>query len=659
MITKKLNHFLGISKIKRITYRKDINGLRAIAVLAVVFYHADIFQFNGGWLGVDVFFVISGYLISNIIISELNESKFAFIDFYIRRIRRILPALFSTLIFTLPFSYFLLTPKAIIEYAKSLFASIFFYANYYFQNLDFYNAEPTKVMPLLHTWSLAIEEQFYLLFPLFCMLIYKLNKRLFSTILFMFFFSSIYLNSTTSELIKFYQIQFRAWELLLGALVMIFQNKIRIKYIDKLGFILLLFSFIYFDDSMLTINSIEPRIISNLSVSMILISRNDGIVNSFLGSKLFKLIGLSSYSVYLLHQPLFAFLRLAQKKYDVSNSSYSVLLALIFLLILSYINWKYVEKVFQKISTKKLFSFLFFGLLTTLSVAFLAIEKDGFVERFNYVPDNVLFYSLNPNIYPLEFSNEEYKYLNTDCSNKLSNSSYCSWSHKLTDKNIYLIGDSQTNSLSVSFLIEFDSLRDKYNLIFIRGKLGRCLLSQQSDTVGIVDECSDETFENFISRLNKEKDVVIAFGRFDTWIGDKGIKEIKCNDCDNTEVIEKRLKQLASSSSKLYLVEPVPTFDYSVAESYLYKRNTWGVPVTIELSDWDLKIRKTKSFFSSIKDNKIEIISTIPIFCETKREMKCFASTEDKLYYSDSNHLTLEGAKLLAEKIELELNKLE
>ena len=159
--------------ILRISYRNEINGLRAIAVISVVLYHAGYEQFNGGWLGVDIFFVISGYLISNIILSELHKGDFSFKTFYMRRVKRILPALFSTLVFTAPISYWLLTPKGMTEYLESVFASIFFYANYFFQNLDFYTAEPTKYMPLLHTWSLAIEEQFYLIFPLLCFIIYK------------------------------------------------------------------------------------------------------------------------------------------------------------------------------------------------------------------------------------------------------------------------------------------------------------------------------------------------------------------------------------------------------------------------------------------------------------------------------------------------------
>ena len=130
-----IRNLIDTSGIQRIKFRGDVNGLRALAVLSVVFYHAEVGPFKGGWVGVDIFFVISGYLISNIIISELNQGKFSFKNFYLRRIYRILPALFSTLIFTLPFAYWFLTPRALLEYTNSLISSVFFYSNYYFQNL--------------------------------------------------------------------------------------------------------------------------------------------------------------------------------------------------------------------------------------------------------------------------------------------------------------------------------------------------------------------------------------------------------------------------------------------------------------------------------------------------------------------------------------------
>ena len=286
-----------ISSIKRISFRQDINGLRAIAVLSVVFYHADLELFKGGWLGVDIFFVISGYLISNIIISELNDGTFSLKTFYLRRMRRILPALFSTLLLTIPFAYYFLTPKAMEEYIDSLIASVFFYANYHFMNLDFYVAEATKFMPLLHTWSLAIEEQYYLLFPLFAFIVYKYFKKYFTFFIGLLTLGSIYLNTLSQSSDKFYRLEFRIWELLLGVLVMIISNNLKIKHLEKIGLPLMLIPIFYFDDNW--INESEPKIITLIGVSIIIFSNSQSsILTKLLSGKIISLIGLSSYSIY-------------------------------------------------------------------------------------------------------------------------------------------------------------------------------------------------------------------------------------------------------------------------------------------------------------------------------------------------------------------------
>ena len=132
----------------------------------MVLYHADINILKGGWLGVDIFFVISGYLITNIILSEIRNNNFSLKNFYVRRLKRIFPALYFMLIATIPFSYILLNPKNLIEYLNNIRYSLPFLSNVYLSQLDFYTAEPNKFSPLLHTWSLSIEEQFYLFFPI-------------------------------------------------------------------------------------------------------------------------------------------------------------------------------------------------------------------------------------------------------------------------------------------------------------------------------------------------------------------------------------------------------------------------------------------------------------------------------------------------------------
>jgi len=310
-----------ISSIKRISFRQDINGLRAIAVLAVVFYHAELELFKGGWLGVDIFFVISGYLISNIIISELNEGTFSFKNFYLRRVRRILPALFSTLLLTIPFAYLFLAPKAMEEYIDSLIASVFFYANYHFMNLDFYVAESTKLMPLLHTWSLAIEEQYYLLFPLLAFLIYKYFRKYFTFFIGIITVVSLYLNTLSQSSDKFYRLEFRIWELLLGVLIMILSSNLKIKHLEKIGLPLMLFPIFYFDDNW--INDIEPKLLALIGISLIIFSNTDSsLLSKVLSFKLISIIGLSSYSIYLLHQPFFAFFRIFLQNFRLKWISY-------------------------------------------------------------------------------------------------------------------------------------------------------------------------------------------------------------------------------------------------------------------------------------------------------------------------------------------------
>ena len=476
-----------ISSISRIKYRKDINGLRAIAVISVVLYHAGYESFSGGWLGVDMFFVISGFLISNIIISELNTETFSFKRFYLNRAKRILPALISTIVIAIPFSYWLLTPKSMLEFLNSAFASMFFYANYFFQNLDFYNSDPTKYMPLLHTWSLAIEEQFYLLFPLLCFVVYMTNKRIILSFFTLLFIYSLFLNSTTGNLVKFYQLQFRAWELLLGVIVMILSQRFEIKHSGKLGIFIILFSLMYFDNQMLTVNSIEPKITIATGTALVLLSNNNfKVFSNTLNSKVFNFFGNISYSLYLFHQPFYAFILNFEKKYNRNVPDFLDLILLLFLFVVSFLNWKFVEQVFLKSTIKKLVLFLL--PISFFIVLFILIGRvdDGYSDRYNYIPDEVLYYAAETNIY---FTQEDVDNFNNSCNSGINK------------KALYIVGDSQVTNLSSTILSEYKSLSCEYKVTIYATSAGRCLLSQQSDILGYVGWCTDESFKNFLNKL--------------------------------------------------------------------------------------------------------------------------------------------------------------
>jgi peptidoglycan/LPS O-acetylase OafA/YrhL len=203
-----------------ISYRPDIDGLRAISVLGVIFFHAGLYPFGGGFVGVDVFFVISGYLITRHINSELQSNSFSLRNFYERRARRILPALLFVIALTVPLAWAWLLPQDLKSFSQSVVATLIFASNLYFWRTTDYFSQQSEMRPMLHTWSLAVEEQFYLLFPLLLMLIARFFRRHATrTVLVLAIGSWIVtlLVAQSNPSLAFYFLHTRAWELLSGA----------------------------------------------------------------------------------------------------------------------------------------------------------------------------------------------------------------------------------------------------------------------------------------------------------------------------------------------------------------------------------------------------------------------------------------------------------
>lgn len=209
-------------------YRREIDGLRALAVLPVILFHAGFETFSGGFVGVDVFFVISGYLITTIILGELEQGKFSIVNFYERRARRILPALFLVMLVSIPFAWILLSPAELTSFSKSLIAVPLFVSNFFFWRDGGYFETAAELKPLLHTWSLAVEEQYYVLFPLFLMLFWKLGKRWILLTLTLVFCSSLAIAQWAAYArpdVAFYLLPTRGWELLIGAFAAMYLSK--------------------------------------------------------------------------------------------------------------------------------------------------------------------------------------------------------------------------------------------------------------------------------------------------------------------------------------------------------------------------------------------------------------------------------------------------
>src|SRR6056300_504120 len=217
----------------KLTYRPEIDGLRAIAVGAVILYHAQITVldekiFKGGFIGVDIFFVISGYLITSIILKELvTTGSFSFKNFYERRVRRILPALLFVMLVSLPFAWMYLLPGSFIDFSKSILYSLGFSSNFYFWfSGEVYSAESSLLKPFLHTWSLSVEEQFYILFPIVLLFTFKYFKNYLIHILILGFIISLGLadwGSRNYPSFNFYVLPTRGWELLAGSILAYFE----------------------------------------------------------------------------------------------------------------------------------------------------------------------------------------------------------------------------------------------------------------------------------------------------------------------------------------------------------------------------------------------------------------------------------------------------
>jgi len=308
----------------KLNYRKEIDGLRAIAVLGVIIYHIEFFIFDnkifsGGFIGVDIFFVLSGYLITSLILTEFKSTNtFSFKNFFFRRAKRILPALFFMIFFSVIFAWFYLTPENFKDYSDSIFASIFFFSNYffYFQELV-YNSADSLLKPLLHTWSLAVEEQFYIIFPFLIFIFFKKNKNNlinFFFILFIIFFIISLITTFTNSIFSFYSSGSRFWEILLGSILAsleIENKRIQFKFskvLPYIGIILIFISYIFFNKF-----TPHPSIFTLIPVLgvffVIYFIKSDQIIYQILSFKLFTKIGIWSYSLYLWHFPVFAFAR--------------------------------------------------------------------------------------------------------------------------------------------------------------------------------------------------------------------------------------------------------------------------------------------------------------------------------------------------------------
>ena len=626
----------------KLTYRPEIDGLRAIAVGAVILYHAHItilgYQpFKGGFIGVDIFFVISGYLITSIILKELiTTGSFSFKNFYERRIRRILPALLFVMLASLPFAWFYLLPDQIFHFSNSIVYSLGFISNlfFHFSGNAYFGVAETK--PLLHTWSLSIEEQYYILFPIFLIFIFKfLRKYLFHSFI-LIFFISLGLADFFSKVhpgFNFYILPTRGWELLAGSILAYFEIKNGIRCKSKslnlilpiIGLLLIILSILFFDSGNIRHPSFYTLIPVIGTCLIIWFSNKDDYLSRLLSLSFFSSIGLISYSLYLWHYPIFIF-------NELSQLNYNLFIILILTFSISFFSYYFVEKPFR--NKKNNFKFIFSLICSAYIILFLfflsSSMTNGHDKRY-YSSDT---YSLS-----------NYKH-SQSYDDFLKNYNYNNYNDK---KNVLIVGNcfgwdvfkifTKTN-LSEKFYFSSILLKNKtdafqithlYQLLTGNKKninFNKITQKQynEADYIILASQYTDEDIfilPDLLKILKSDNKKVLVFNQV-------GVQPLKYNSL---------LQDLSRLDFKIYNINNFPSEeDLNEIEKNVY-------------NDFK-KNNQINSKIKNIVSNQAIFFERERIFCNENKKL-CFVITDDgyKVYW-DHGHITDKGAEFFARIIE-------
>ena len=658
-------------------YRREIDGLRALAVIPVIFFHAGFQVFEGGFVGVDVFFVISGYLITSIIIAELETGTFSLANFYERRARRILPALFFVTAVCLLFAWYWLLPADLKDFSQSLVAVSLFSSNILFWREVGYFDVAVELKPLIHTWSLAVEEQFYVFFPLFLIGFWRFGKRRIIFVLLFAFLASLALAHTwayNKQAANFFLPPTRAWELLTGALIAFYLSKNAKPYFNNYlmqifsitGLFMVLISVFAFDRNtpFPSLYALVPTLGAGL---LILFATPLTIPGKLLGSKILVGLGLLSYSAYLWHQPIFAFAR--HISLDGVSSILSLML-IILTILLAYFSWRYVEKPFRDmhvVTRRTLFKYSILATCMFIFIGLLGITTDGFESRMagNY-------YSEIQRVIVSKHGQQK-------CWNQLSVnpkiSNACQFGRADGVREIALFGDSHSGSL----VSAFENISKRYQIKGNNYTLIRCpslQLSIEKNLDATARICADFKSDLFNNLDSKEvPETLILLSRWTIMLENHPFNNAECgiesgpdsfwiNKHTNTLGYRpalkmdyvKSIKTLINSGRTIVLVYPVPEMGWNVPNRLLriYNKNH-KVSITDGSTSHELFTKRNKDAYAALDalGNHPKLFRIYPekIFCNTYLKGRCVAHLNGVPLYYDDDHLSEFGANFIARDV--------
>lgn len=637
-------------------YRPDIDGLRAIAVIMVVLFHAQLDLFKGGFVGVDVFFVISGYLITSLILKDLEKGSFILSDFWERRIRRILPALAFVVFATLLLGLLIFLPLDLVRLGSQIeWQSITASNVYFWKQVDYFNTEH-ELQPLLHTWSLAVEEQFYIVFPLLTIAVWKyarahLLKILWGLFLLSFLASVWAITWDTGA--AFFLLPFRMWELLAGSLLAAYQKREfswtqkQCEILSWAGLVMVLGAAIHYTEKT-SFPGAAALLPCAGAVLLILSGGGRGtFISRALSHKIPVFIGLVSYSWYLWHWVIFCFVEyVLQNRFNYPEKFFSVALSF----ILAILSWRYVEKPFRKPngvlrSRRAVFVFALIVLSTMAATGKILSEKKGLPAR---VPPKAMTYANGA-----KDTNPMRKLCDKDKYKRLLKNDVCEANPGKGIKPTFILwGDSQADAISPAFAVLSEKYGKNGYLAFKSG-CPPILDIRHRDNDNVKPFCVDYNAEHFRFIKNSGIKDVFFVANWTSWVRNKTLyfedSEWYVAQLDAYENIlmagvQRTVDDLHKIGVRIHFLINTPTFEFDPPRA-LAINSMINMPVDGLYMGKDSLLKKRAididEFIVKNEGPDFIVYDAASMLCD---ENVCRAEERGQSLYADYGHISRYGA---------------
>lgn len=622
--------------------RREIDGLRAVAVVPVIMFHAGVGGVAGGFVGVDVFFVISGYLISRIILNDLEQGRFSIAHFYERRARRILPALFFMMAVCLPLAWAWLLPRDMKQFSQSVAAVSFFSSNILFWQQSGYFDIASELKPLLHTWSLAVEEQFYIFYPIAIMLLWR-RKQLIVPCLIVVSLASLALaqwGSAHKPIATFFLLPTRAWELTVGALTAFHlahrpDAALASRWshlFAALGLVMIVASIFVFDSAtpFPSLLALMPTLGTALIIKF---ASPANLTGQFLGARPLVGIGLVSYSAYLWHQPLFAFARL-QRFGDPPSSIVAALIALTF--VMAVLSWRFVEQPFRRknvIGRRSVFTAALAASIAFATFGFAGYLTDGFAaQRTNGRQREMLASATtSPMRADCHTDGRDYRRPSDACTYLVPGPTWA------------VFGDSHAVELAYALA---QQLKER-NQSVRHFSFSSCAPSL---TPPGCQEWLDETV-NFIAGSRQIQYVVVSFRINAALTGPHERLYPRIPDRNSPEAREHvwqgvvaLLERLTTSGKKVVFVLQAPELPMPIQAIIMRRNDDSSMLRGVSRAWWSERSSFVYARLASLPP-EVVVVDPAATLCGTA---DCYAGRDRQAYYFDEHHMSMRGAALIA-----------